>query len=86
MICPDIYFPNFIEWAGRYLRNGNPLFIPEMAPSARAPGNAVYAIAQLGYRRNLAPVEPAGLFQQHPPRSGFQQPDGCGAQRRDADG
>lgn len=46
MICPDIYFPNFMEWCERYVRNGNPLFIPEMAPSLRASGNAVYAIAQ----------------------------------------
>lgn len=43
MICPDIYFPNFMEWCGRYVRDGNPLFIPEMADSARACGNAVYA-------------------------------------------
>ncbi len=48
MICPDIYFPNFMEWCGRYVRGGNPLFIPEMALSARAPANAVYAIAQFG--------------------------------------
>jgi beta-galactosidase GanA len=48
MICPDIYFPNFLEWCSRYVRNGNPLFIPEMAPSARAPANALYAAAQFG--------------------------------------
>jgi beta-galactosidase GanA len=48
MICPDIYFPNFMEWCGRYVRNGNPLFIPEMAASARAPGNVLYAAAQFG--------------------------------------
>jgi beta-galactosidase GanA len=48
MICPDIYFPNFMEWCQRYLRNSNPLFIPEMAPSTRASGNAVYAAAQYG--------------------------------------
>jgi beta-galactosidase GanA len=48
MICPDIYFPNFMEWCGKYVRNGNPLFIPEMAASARAAGNAVYAISQFG--------------------------------------
>ncbi|HEY1683199.1 MAG TPA: DUF5597 domain-containing protein [Tepidisphaeraceae bacterium] len=47
MICPDIYFPNFIEWATRYKRNGNPLFIPEMAASDRAPANILYAISQL---------------------------------------
>jgi hypothetical protein len=48
MICPDIYFPNFSEWCERYQRNGNPLFIPEMAASARAPANALYAIAHFG--------------------------------------
>jgi beta-galactosidase GanA len=48
MICPDIYFPNFMEWCGRYVRNGNPLFIPEMAASARAPANALYAAAKFG--------------------------------------
>ncbi|MBC8108674.1 MAG: DUF5597 domain-containing protein [Anaerolineae bacterium] len=48
MICPDIYFPNFMEWCRRYVRNGNPLFIPEMAASMRASGNAVYAIAHFG--------------------------------------
>jgi beta-galactosidase GanA len=46
MICPDIYFPNFMEWCGRYARSGNPLFIPEIAPSTRAVANAVYALAQ----------------------------------------
>ncbi len=44
MICPDIYFPNFMEWCEKYVRNNNPLFIPEMAPSMRASGNVVYAI------------------------------------------
>ena len=48
MICPDIYFPNFMEWCKRYVRADNPLFIPEMAPSTRASGNAVYAVAQFG--------------------------------------
>ncbi len=48
MICPDIYFPNFMEWCGKYVRNGNPLFIPEMAASARAAGNAVCAAAKFG--------------------------------------
>ncbi len=48
MICPDIYFSNFMEWCERYARNNNPLFIPEMAPSTRASGNAVYAVAKYG--------------------------------------
>jgi beta-galactosidase GanA len=46
MISPDIYFPNFMEWCEKYVRNDNPLFVPEMAPSTRASGNAVYAIAR----------------------------------------
>lgn len=48
MICPDIYFPNFIDWATRYIRSGNPLFVPEMAPSTRAAGNALFAVGELG--------------------------------------
>ena len=48
MLCPDIYFPNFMEWCERYRRGNNPLFIPEMAPSLRASGNVVYAIAEHG--------------------------------------
>lgn len=48
MLCPDIYFPNFMEWAGRYVRGENPLFIPEMAASARVGGNTIFAIGQLG--------------------------------------
>jgi beta-galactosidase GanA len=48
MLCPDIYFPNFGQWCGRYVRGGNPVFIPEMTPSARACGNAVFAAAQFG--------------------------------------
>lgn len=28
-ISPDLYFPNFVEWATKYVVPGNPLFIPE---------------------------------------------------------
>ncbi|MDB5328091.1 MAG: glycoside hydrolase family 35 [Phycisphaerales bacterium] len=48
MICPDIYFPNFIEWCDKYDRNGNPVFIPEMAATMRASANAVFAAARYG--------------------------------------
>lgn len=48
MICPDIYFPSFVEWCDRYVRNGNPLFIPETAPSMRASANVVDAAAKFG--------------------------------------
>ena len=41
-ISPDIYFPNFIEWADRYTRSGNPLFIPEALRSTEAAVNSLY--------------------------------------------
>ncbi len=42
-IAPDIYFPNFVEWADRYVRGGNPLFVPEALRSVDAAANALYA-------------------------------------------
>jgi beta-galactosidase GanA len=44
-IAPDIYFPNFTEWTERYVRSGNPLFIPEAALGGQASVNAIYAFA-----------------------------------------
>ena len=42
-IAPDIYFPNFVEWADKYARSGNPLFVPEALRSVDAAVNALYA-------------------------------------------
>jgi beta-galactosidase GanA len=42
-LAPDIYFPTFIEWTRRYVRSGNPLFIPEALRSPDAAANALYA-------------------------------------------
>ena len=42
-ISPDIYFPNFTEWADRYTRGGNPLFVPEALRSPEAAVNNLYA-------------------------------------------
>jgi beta-galactosidase GanA len=42
-ISPDIYFPNFVEWADRYTRSGNPLFVPEALRSPEAAVNNLYA-------------------------------------------
>jgi beta-galactosidase GanA len=42
-IAPDVYFPNFTEWSGRYVRSGNPLFVPENGLSAQTAVNALYA-------------------------------------------
>lgn len=47
--APDIYFPNFVEWARKYTRPGNPLFIPETGrvSTATLGADALYAYAQL---------------------------------------
>ncbi len=42
--APDIYFPNFKEWAQKYHRSGNPLFVPEVGRGSENPANALYAI------------------------------------------
>jgi beta-galactosidase GanA len=47
-LAPDIYFPNFVEWARAYARPGNPLFVPETGRNPEAtPANALYAIGAL---------------------------------------
>lgn len=45
-LAPDIYFPNFAEWAGRYATPENPLFIPEALRSTDASVNALYAFGE----------------------------------------
>jgi hypothetical protein len=42
-LAPDIYFQNFAEWARRYKRSGNPLFVPEAMRSPEASVNGLYA-------------------------------------------
>jgi beta-galactosidase GanA len=46
-LSPDIYFQNFAEWAGKFRRSGNPVFIPEALPGPVDSINALYAIGQL---------------------------------------
>lgn len=47
-LAPDIYFPNFVEWTEKYVRSGNPLFIPEAnrAGAPEAAANALYAFGE----------------------------------------
>ena len=49
ILAPDVYFPNFVEWTNKYVRPGNPLFIPETGrvSAAHMGANAFYAYAQL---------------------------------------
>ena len=46
-ISPDIYFSNFAYWAGRYQREGNPVFVPETYGGEAGAANAFYAFGQL---------------------------------------
>ncbi len=43
--APDIYWPNFEYWVGRYTRLGNPAFIPEARAEA-SPFNAFWAYGE----------------------------------------
>ena len=49
LLSPDLYFPNFIEWASQYVRPDNPLFIPETGRvnAAEMAANALYAYSRL---------------------------------------
>ncbi len=43
---PDIYFPDFQHWCDLYVRNGNPLFIPEHRFDETAAAKASYAFGR----------------------------------------
>ena len=46
-LSPDIYFNEFVQWAGRYARPDNPLFIPETQGGSAGAANALYAFGHL---------------------------------------
>jgi beta-galactosidase GanA len=43
---PDLYLANFEEWCNRYVRPGNPLFIPETRGGAAGAANVFYALGE----------------------------------------
>ena len=47
-LAPDIYFPNFAEWADAYVEAGYPLFVPEALRSIDAAANCLYAFGRHG--------------------------------------
>lgn len=50
-LAPDIYFKTFAEWLGKFDRDGNPVFVPEVDRN-QSVANAFYAIARhnaMGY-------------------------------------
>jgi hypothetical protein len=48
-LSPDLYFPNFVEWARQYALPDNPMLIPETGrvDAAEMSANALYAFGQL---------------------------------------
>jgi beta-galactosidase GanA len=48
-LAPDLYFPNFVEWATKYAKPGNPLFIPETGrvSAAEMAANGYWAYGHL---------------------------------------
>ena len=46
-LSPDIYFNEFVQWAGSYTRPDNPLFIPEAQGGPSGAANALYAFGHL---------------------------------------
>src|SRR5512139_1021986 len=47
-LAPDVYFPNVVEWTAKYVRSGNPLFIPEARLSSQSGVQALYAVGAHG--------------------------------------
>jgi len=47
LLSPDIYLDEFAEWCQKYVRAGNPLFIPEARGGAEGAANAFYAFGQV---------------------------------------
>ena len=61
-LSPDLYFPNFVEWADKYARPGNAMFIPETGrvSGAQMGANAFYAVGKLA-AMGFSPYQPEQL-------------------------
>jgi hypothetical protein len=46
MLTPDLYLPEFDELCERYVRNGNPLFMPEARGFSQGAANVLYAVGR----------------------------------------
>ena len=46
-VSPDVYFDNFAYWAGKYKREGNPVFVPEARGGLEGAANALYTFGEL---------------------------------------
>ena len=46
-LSPDVYFDNYAYWAGKYNREGNPVFVPEARGGLEGAANALYTFGEL---------------------------------------
>ena len=46
-LSPDVYFDNYAYWAGKYKREGNPVFVPEARGGLEGAANALYTFGEL---------------------------------------
>ncbi len=46
ILAPDLYKPDFYDWARRYHRPDNPLFLPETVGGANGAANVFYAVGE----------------------------------------
>ncbi|MCD2324280.1 DUF5597 domain-containing protein [Sphingomonas sp. IC-56] len=46
-LSPDIYFEDYVNWASRYARRDNPLFVPEARGGAPGAANALFSYGAL---------------------------------------
>jgi len=71
-LSPDLYFPNFVEWADKYSRSDNAYFFPETGrvSAAQMGANALYAFGHLNsmgfspYAPDEFPPEETAIFGQ----------------------
>jgi beta-galactosidase GanA len=57
MLCPDLYASGFADWASRYHRPDNPLFIPETSGGNTGSANVFYAVGE----QNVLGFSPFGI-------------------------
>jgi hypothetical protein len=70
-ISPDIYFSNYAYWAGRYRREGNPVFVPETYGGAEGAANAFFSFGAL----DAIGFSPFGIDRQWTPAAGGAGPE-----------
>jgi beta-galactosidase GanA len=72
-LSPDIYFPTFVEWCQKYVRSGNPLFIPEAERIDACAARAFYAVgAHDAFGFSPFSIESINSPKKHPLRQSYE--------------